>query len=71
MSLIKEKTNNENDSLSNKDILEEEKENGNGNVKEAQYITPEMVLRLPTITESMETIMYYILFLCLAQSVEY
>ncbi|XP_016837495.1 protein unc-119 homolog [Nasonia vitripennis] len=52
MSLISEKSNNENDSLANKNILEEEKENDNGNVKDAQHITPEMVLRLPTITDN-------------------
>lgn len=55
MSLISEKSNNENDSLANKNILEEEKENDNGNIKDAQHITPEMVLRLPTITDSMLT----------------
>ncbi|XP_014214349.1 protein unc-119 homolog [Copidosoma floridanum] len=52
MSLTDEKLINESDLLSNKDVLEEEKENDSGNVKDAQHITPEMVLRLPAITEN-------------------
>lgn len=51
----------DNCSLSNDDVLNEEKENDNGNVKdeEQQYVTPDMVLRLPTITESMLNILFY------------
>lgn len=51
MSLVNENKSNDNDPVSNKSILEEEKENDNGNIKEAQHITPDMVLRLPTITD--------------------
>ena len=53
MSLIDENTNNEAGALINSNILEEEKENGNSNLKETlQHITPEMVLALPSITQS-------------------
>ncbi|XP_058803478.1 protein unc-119 homolog [Phymastichus coffea] len=51
MSLVNEKSSNDNDSVTNKNILEEEKENDNGNIKETQHITPDMVLRLPSITD--------------------
>jgi hypothetical protein len=53
MSLIRESKNNENDSLVNKSIIDDKKENDNGNIKDSQHITPDMVLHLPTITESM------------------
>lgn len=47
MSIVKEKSN-DNESLN---ASEEEKDNANGNVEKI-YISPEMVLRLPTITDS-------------------
>ncbi|KAJ8680873.1 hypothetical protein QAD02_016660 [Eretmocerus hayati] len=52
MSFIEEKMVNENEVLPNQNILDEEKENDDGNMKGAQYITPEMVLRIPTITDN-------------------
>lgn len=54
MSLIEEKINDD-PPLSSVNILEEEKENDNGNIRDAQPITPDVVLRLPTITDSTST----------------
>ena len=47
MSILREKSN-DNESINNS---EDEKDNANGNVEKI-YISPEMVLRLPTITDS-------------------
>ncbi|XP_011506253.1 PREDICTED: protein unc-119 homolog [Ceratosolen solmsi marchali] len=52
MSLMRGKTSKENESLINRNILDDKKENDNRNIKDSQYITPDIVLGLPTITDN-------------------